>query len=82
MPGQGTKNLHAAWCGQQKKRLIPPSPLVCNNRQTLLQRGQRTQEEMHKIPTSLENQCYQTPLMAKDGLTEPTLGEKTHGHNP
>ena len=37
---------------------------------------------MHKIPTSLENQCYQTPLMTQDGLTEPTLGEKTHGHNP
>lgn len=37
---------------------------------------------MHKIPTSLENQCYQTPLMSEGGLTEPTLGEKTHGHDP
>ena len=37
---------------------------------------------MHKIPTSLENQCFQTPLIAQDGLTEPPLREKTHGHDP
>ena len=72
--GWGTKILQTMQRGQNKqknpekqknkKKVHPPS-----NQQILLQRSQgTTQEEKHRIQTSLENQYYQTPLMARLSL--------------
>lgn len=61
------------------KKNDAPQPLGMQTWEVHLQKGQgTTEEERHKIQTSsLENQCYQNPLLAWDRLTELTLGKQT-----